>query len=170
MGRKIESFPPIGDSSACILVLGTMPGEESLRANQYYANSRNSFWKIMARFYGFAEDSTYQEKTESLKINGVAVWDVMHTCVRFGSIDSNIRQETIKTHDFLSFFREYPKITKICFNCRKAEQEFKRNVFPTLSTKLKCIAYMRLPSTSSAMTQKTFEEKYTEWSHALKST
>ncbi|MEJ1295859.1 MAG: DNA-deoxyinosine glycosylase [Candidatus Sedimenticola sp. (ex Thyasira tokunagai)] len=170
MDRKIKSFPPIVDSSACTLVLGTMPGVESLRANQYYANSRNSFWKIMARLYGFTESSTYQEKKESLNTNRIAVWDVMHTCVRSGSLDSNIRQETIKVNDFISFFRDYPKITKICFNGGKAETEFKRKVFPTLSANLKDIICIRLPSTSPAMAQKTFEEKYTEWSRALKST
>ena len=78
--------------------------------------------------------------------------------------------KTIKVNDFISFFHDYPKITKICFNGGKAEIEFKRNVFPTLSANLKGFVYIRLPSTSPAMAQKTFEEKYTEWSHALKST
>jgi hypoxanthine-DNA glycosylase len=170
MIRKVEGFLPIVDASARTVILGTMPGEESLRTNQYYANSRNTFWKIMARLLGFPEDSTYHEKTATLKINKIALWDVMHSCERSGSLDGNIEQKTIEINDFVSFFQENPRITKICFNGVKAEKEYKRNVFPNLSGRARDIILIRLPSTSPAMARISFEQKVTEWSRAIKTT
>ena len=63
------SFPPLIDYSSKILVLGSLPGEESLKQVQYYAHPRNAFWKIM--FIVFNEPTvktTLQNVNFSLKI------------------------------------------------------------------------------------------------------
>src|SRR6185503_11514923 len=39
-------FPPIADSRATILILGSLPGQKSLEMSQYYAQPQNGFWKI----------------------------------------------------------------------------------------------------------------------------
>ena len=72
-------FRPVDDINAKILILGTLPGEESLRKNEYYANTRNSFWRIMAALLKFSQDASYEERTNILKKNRVALWDVIRS-------------------------------------------------------------------------------------------
>lgn len=43
----IFSLDPIIDTNTKVSVLGSMPGEESLKKRQYYAHPRNQFWKII---------------------------------------------------------------------------------------------------------------------------
>jgi len=162
-----KSFPPIIDTSSKVLILGSMPGAESLQLNQYYANRRNTFWKIMKEILRFSDKTTYQEKIVSIKKNRIALWDVIHSCERIGSLDSNIKQSSIKTNDFNSFFQKYSNIDKILFNGKKAETEFMKKVFPTLPNEKKEITLLGLPSTSPAMALITFDEKLNLWIKAF---
>ena len=50
---KVSGFRPVVGNSAKVLLLGSMPGVVSLEANEYYANPRNSFWRIMGNIIGF---------------------------------------------------------------------------------------------------------------------
>lgn len=159
-----EGFPPIADQWATVLILGTMPGEESLRKNEYYANLRNTFWKIMARLFEFRDDTSYEERTEALTKNKIALWDVIQACERQGSLDSAIVDKTIVENDFVSFYRSHPNIRHVFFNGVKAQNEYYRRVLPKLSDEAKEIEYSRLPSTSPAMAQLSFDEKLLEWS------
>lgn len=168
MTPTAKSFPPIIDASARTLILGTMPGAESLRANQYYAHPRNTFWKIMARILGFSENATYDEKVAALRENQIALWDVMRSCERIGSLDANIKQQSIKTNDFASLFHNNSKIMTICFNGAKARTEYVNRVLPNLSPRATDINLQRLPSTSPAMARMSFEEKLSLWSKAIR--
>lgn len=42
--NRIQSLQPIIDENSEILILGTMPGKESLESEEYYASPNNSFW------------------------------------------------------------------------------------------------------------------------------
>ena len=130
-------FPPVADIHAKILILGTLPGEESLRQNEYYANTRNSFWRIMARLFEFRQDASYKERTNILKKNGVALWDVMRSSERQGSLDSAIRDKTILENDFVSFYLLHPEIKSVFFNGAKAEREYCKRVLPGLTREAK---------------------------------
>ena len=78
--HHIHSFSPIEDSSATILILGSMPGKESLRAGQYYAHRRNAFWPIMGDLIGANPTLPYEARTQLLKTAGIALWDVLASC------------------------------------------------------------------------------------------
>ena len=49
----IRGLSPIARADAVILILGTMPGKASLRAEQYYAHGGNVFWKLVASILSF---------------------------------------------------------------------------------------------------------------------
>ena len=162
-----KGFPPIINKTAAVLILGSMPGEESLRKNEYYGHPRNAFWKIMATLFEFDPLIKYEERIKILLKNKIALWDVMRLCERKGSLDSNIKSKTIVENDFYSFFNSFPKIRAVYFNGIKAEKEYLKRVLPELSGLKYNINYERLPSTSPAMTQMTFKAKMLEWSKIL---
>lgn len=165
-----KGFPPITDEWATVLILGTMPGEESLRKNEYYGNIRNSFWRIMARLLDFEYDVSYKEKTKILKKNKIALWDVIYMCKRQGSLDSMIIDNTITQNDFTSFYRSHPSINHLFFNGAKAEKEYLKNVFKKLPDEAKTIKHSRLPSTSPAMARLSFDAKLLAWSCIMRKT
>jgi double-stranded uracil-DNA glycosylase len=143
-----NSFPPIANPSAHILILGSMPGEMSLKANQYYAHPRNAFWPIMANIYGFSATTNYKSRTESLKASGIALWDVLHSCVRVGSLDSAIQKGSRVPNDFQSFFQQHTHIKLVAFNGTEAEKSFNVYVLPGLD--INDVRFVRLPSSSPA--------------------
>ena len=153
----IHSFPPIAAPDATLLILGSMPGKASLLANQYYAHPRNAFWPIMGELFGAGPDLTYARRVRVLKHAGVAVWDVLASCTRGSSLDSDIDEDSIVPNDFASFFRAHPRIDRVFFNGAKAEASFRRYVVPRLAAAT--LRLKRLPSTSPANAS---------WSHARK--
>ncbi|MEN8136498.1 MAG: DNA-deoxyinosine glycosylase [Thermodesulfobacteriota bacterium] len=159
-----KGFPPIAEKTATVLILGTMPGEESLKQNEYYAYPRNSFWKIMATLFGFDSSATYEQKTQVLLQNKIALWDVISSCQREGSLDSSIKNETIIENDFNAFFKRNSHITHVFFNGARAENEYRKKILPKLSKTKHDIKYARLPSTSPAMAQLSLNAKILEWS------
>lgn len=159
----LYGFPPIADAHARILILGSMPGQASLDAQQYYAHPRNLFWPIMAQLLHFDSALDYPTRTQTLKNHGVALWDVLQSCQREGSLDANIRQET--ANDFNQFLVAHPQIRAVFFNGDKAAKSFRRSVEPTLvHTDL---ALIRLPSTSPANASQSLVMKQQAWQQIL---
>jgi len=153
----IHSFAPIAAPDATLLILGSMPGKASLLANQYYAHPRNAFWPIMGELFGADPAMPYARRVRVLEHAGVAVWDVLASCTRGSSLDSDIDENSIVPNDFASFFRAHPRIERVFFNGAKAEASFRRHVPGSLvATTLR---FECLPSTSPANAS---------WSHARK--
>src|SRR5664280_2641543 len=89
--HRIFSFPPIVDDESRVLVLGTMPGAESLRQQRYYAYERNQFWTMLFALYGLSRPDDYEKRVVFLYEKKIALWDVLDSCMRSGSADSKIR-------------------------------------------------------------------------------
>lgn len=159
----IEGFSPIVSGNATVLILGTMPSEASLRRQQYYGHSRNAFWPIMSALYGFNPELGYQHRKEILMENGVAVWDVLQSCNRLGSLDANIKQSTLVTNDFAGFFTEYGLIKCVFFNGRMAEKLYQKQIFPALNQHFSYLEYRCLPSTSPAYAALKCDQKLEAW-------
>lgn len=162
---RISSFPPIETPEATVLILGTMPSVASLRAGQYYAHPRNAFWPIVARVVGFDVASAYSERLRRVNAARVAVWDVLASCTRPGSLDSRIVDLSAVPNDFNDFFAKHPAIVRVCFNGAKAEALFRRHVAASLSDAR--LDYVRLPSTSPANASIAFERKAELWCEGL---
>jgi TDG/mug DNA glycosylase family protein len=160
-------FEPIADSNAELLILGSMPGQESLAAGQYYANRRNTFWKIMSDLLEFDPSSSYEVRLQALTKARIALWDVLQSCTRAGSLDSNIDTGSITANDFRSFFRTHDKIQAVFFNGAMAESAYRRYVSSTVGSL--SVSYTRLPSTSPAHASLSYEQKLHAWRVALNS-
>lgn len=138
-------FPPVAGPGCRVLVLGSMPGAASLAAGEYYAHPRNAFWPIMGALCGAGPDLPYPRRLARLRAGGIALWDVLHSCERDGSLDSAIRDE--RANDFSAFFAAHPGIRRVFFNGAKAEAAFRRHALPALPVPP---LMLRLPSTSPA--------------------
>jgi len=154
----VYSFPPVADDRARVLVLGSMPGVLSLAENQYYAHPRNLFWPIMGSLFGAGRDVAYEQRLRLLQDHRIALWDVLHSCQRDGSLDSDIQCEV--ANNFATFFNTYPQITHVFFNGGKAESSFRKHVRDVGQG----LVMTRLPSTSPAHASLSFEEKLAAWS------
>ena len=158
---RVQSFPPIVSQQSKLLILGSMPGEASLKASQYYAHPRNAFWPIMGELFGAGLSLPYEKRVDLLQSVGVALWDALQACSRPGSLDASIIDEV--ANDFRALFARYPNITHVFFNGSKAETAFRRHVPPTLP-KGHHIIFTRLPSTSPAHAAMRLEAKLQAWS------
>lgn len=162
---RVVGFPPLARSDASLLILGSMPGQASLAAGQYYAHARNSFWPILGALLGFSPDAPYSERTEALLAARIAVWDVLHSCQRSGSLDADIDLSTAQPNDFRAFFLAHPAIKCIAFNGGLAERTFRRQVLPAMGSLT--LELVKLPSTSPAHASLTFEQKRSAWAGFL---
>ena len=163
---RVHSFPPISDPASRVLILGSMPGKASLRAKQYYAHPQNAFWRIIAALFGLDAATPYELRVEALRGNGIALWDVMKSCTRESSLDSDVVESSIVPNAFPTFLRAHPRIATICFNGAKAEESFQRYALPRLGARAD-LAYYRLPSTSPAHASLPFAKKLAAWRAVL---
>ena len=131
-----------------------MPGRKSLEARQYYAHRQNAFWRIVGELLGVDADAPYRGRVAALKAARIAVWDVLHSCTREGSLDSNIDRDSEIANNFRGFFRSHREISRVFFNGVKAEASFKRHVAGEIVAE--SYRFARLPSTSPANASASF--------------
>lgn len=158
---RVYGFAPIADGHATILILGSMPGQASLAAGQYYAHPRNHFWNIVAELLQFDALAAYDVRVRALESAHIAVWDVLHSCRRKGSLDSAIENGSLAVNDFRTFFAMHKKIRHVLFNGAKAESCYRRYVLRDCAPA--GLDYLRLPSTSPANASLSFAEKLEAW-------
>jgi hypoxanthine-DNA glycosylase len=149
MTSLVHSFPPLEHANARTLILGTMPGAASLSAREYYAHPRNLFWTILGDLLGFARATPYTDRVARLLAADIAVWDVLKSCDRPGSLDSDIARTSIVANDFERFFASHSCIERVFFNGAGAATLYRRHVLPACAAHA-TLSYTQLPSTSPA--------------------
>ena len=156
MTRK-ASFPPVAGPGTRLLLLGSLPGEASLRAVRYYAHPQNQFWKLIGTVIGCPtlDDLPYDDRLERLASTGIGLWDVVADAVRPGSLDSAIRDH--RPNDLLQLIRELPKLRAIGFNGGTAARIGRKLIGDPRG-----IALLDLPSSSPAYTI-SYAEKRRRW-------
>lgn len=162
VGRS-QGFAAVVSAECRVLVLGTLPGPESLRRQQYYAQPRNAFWRILGDLYGAGPDLAYEARLEVLRKHGIALWDVCGSAQRPSALDADIVPESIELNDFAALYREFPRIERVCFNGRTAAELYRRRVLPRLAAAQQALVLVSLPSTSPAHAVMRYEEKRERW-------
>lgn len=155
-----RSFPPIVDAGAVALVLGTLPGEESLRRQQYYAHPRNLFWPIVFTLFGDGVVPDYDGRLAFAQASRLALWDVCGLAERDASADATIRGEV--PNEIPALLDAHPGIRAIAFNGTTARRLHDRH-FPRRDG----IAYLALPSTSPAHASLNLAAKLAAWQALL---
>jgi TDG/mug DNA glycosylase family protein len=152
----IEGFSPIIGENPKYLILGSAPSVISLKQREYYGNKQNSFWQIVSAIFNGPKLNTYQEKTKFILDNNIILWDVVKTCSRKGSLDSEIK--SVVANDLQNLIDTHSTIEKVIFNGKMSEKLYKRhiNYYPSK------IQFKSLPSSSPAYTLKV-EEKIKIW-------
>jgi hypoxanthine-DNA glycosylase len=163
----VRSFPPIAGRGARVLIVGSMPGERSLAAGQYYANPHNAFWSIAGALFGFLPAAPYAERVRRLRAARVAVWDVLRSCERSGSLDADIVAESIRANDFAALFAAHRGIAAVLCNGGTAFDCYRRHVLPGLAGRAAGLPVVRLPSTSPAHAGMRPAAKLQAWRSAL---
>ena len=146
-----------------MLILGSLPSRLSLTEQEYYANPRNAFWRIMREIAGFGGNDSYECRCNKLINKGIAVWDVLASSLRPGSLDSAIDVASATENDFSSLFEQHPRIALIGFNGKKARELFDRLVLCSTTVPEGC-KLVDLPSSSPAHAAINFEQKLERWS------
>ncbi len=162
-----RSFPPIGGPLARWLIVGSLPGRESLARREYYAQPRNAFWSIMGALFGASPELPYAQRLLCLVEQRVSVWDVCAAAQRSGSSDSAIRRGSIMINDFQGLFTQWPGIEAVVFNGAVAADLYERLVVPSLGSPARALPRLRLPSTSPANASIPYERKLAAWRAAL---
>ena len=151
-----HGLPPVASPDARLFILGSLPGDASLAAAQYYAHPRNAFWRLVGQVVG--EDLTsldYAARLERLKANRIGLWDVVAHATRVGSLDQAIRGAG---HNPLAdYFGGFPQLDAIAFNGATAALAGRKLLQGATGLTL-----IDLPSSSPANTR-PFEEKARAW-------
>jgi TDG/mug DNA glycosylase family protein len=149
----------VGDSPA-VLILGSMPSVLSLERERYYGNERNHFWRLMHAVLEEPESGDYEARVAMLERRKVALWDVMRSCVRPGSLDKNIREE--EPNDVAGLLAKIPTVRAVCFNGQTARTMYLKY---NREAGRRDLEYLLLPSSSPVprRTVKTFEDRLEKW-------
>lgn len=160
-------FPPVGNAAARVLVLGSLPGVRSLQEAQYYAQPRNAFWRIMGELVGASTELAYARRLQCLVDARIALWDVLASAVRPGSLDARIVADSVAVNDFVKFFAAHSEISHVCFNGQTAGKMFAKHVMPLLGER-EPLTQIVLPSTSPAHAGMPYREKLRKWRAAFR--
>jgi len=159
MSELTCGLPAVVRDDSVVLILGTIPSRASIKMNEYYGNPGNQFWKLIFKVFGMEPNAEYEDRIAFLQEKRIALWDVLITCEREGSSDSNIQHP--RANEFDDFLHHHKTITHIFFNGKRSEELFNRLV--TLDSGIESyIVKERLPSSSSANPTK-FEQKLERW-------
>ena len=158
-------LPAVVGAAPRLLILGSMPGEESLRRQQYYAHPQNQFWLIAGELFGALPALAYEERLAELRRAGVALWDVARSCRRVGSADATMVD--VEANAIVELLAAQPSIRKVLCNGQKAHALFVRLVAGRLPASRDDLVVERVPSTSPAHASLPFEHNHAAWRRAL---
>ena len=150
-------LPPIARADTRLFVLGSLPGDASLAARQYYAHPTNQFWRLLGGAIGEElAPLAYERRLERLANRRIGLWDVIASASRRGSLDQAIR---VAEHNALQHLLSgYPDLRAIAFNGTTAARAGRG----LIGEPPPHVTLVDLPSSSAANTT-AFARKASEW-------
>jgi double-stranded uracil-DNA glycosylase len=164
---RVHSFAPVIGADTRILILGSMPGVASLGARQYYAHPQNHFWRIAGELCGAGPALPYEQRLQALLRRRLGLWDVLHSCVRSGSLDTAIELDTAIANDLPGLLRRAGSVMRLCCNGGMAYRALQRHFGRQLAREFPHIDIRPLPSTSPANASWSYARKLEAWAEAL---
>ncbi len=156
---KKQGFPAVADENTEILILGSLPGDVSIKKHQYYGHPGNDFWRLLGNIIGEnLQGMGYQKRLDTLKRNKIGLWDVFKAGKREGSEDSKIKNQEINQFSILKEIA--PNLKLILFNGKKSGE---------YEPILRAMGYETkvLPSSSGA-NRRFLKNRKSEWEAAFK--
>ncbi len=151
-----QSMAPVGAARPLLLVLGSLPGEASLRAQRYYAHPQNQFWRLLGSALGEPlQGLAYEDRLVRLTARDVGLWDVVGEARRSGSLDGALRE--VSANPLAEYVARQPQLRAIAFNGQTAAKIGRRALGAS------AVALIDLPSSSPAYTL-AFADKARCWS------
>lgn len=159
---RVVGLLPLSAPQMTHVVLGSLPGQASLAAHQYYAHPRNLFWPFMTELWQVPAAASYAHRVSTLAANGVGVWDVLAAAHRHGSLDAAIKAP--QPNELVAWLSGHPLVA-IGLNGTTAAQLFRRYCQPALAAGgvLDHVTIVQLPSTSPANAAQRRANKLAAW-------
>jgi len=151
----IHPIPPVYDENSRVLVLGSFPSVKSREFGFFYGHPQNRFWRVIAAVFDEKIPESIEEKKALLLRNGIAVWDVIHSCEISGSADSSIKNAVPND---IKHILEESRIERIFTNGKKSDELYRKYLEKQTGIKAVC-----LPSTSPANAVYSIEKLIKEW-------
>ena len=152
-----RAFAPLVDDGTRVLVLGSLPGDASLNAAQYYAHPQNGFWRLISVAIGRdLHAMAYSDRVEALMAAGVGLWDVIASAQRAGSLDAAIRSP--EAADLRGLIAGLPNLKAVAFNGATAAKGGRK-----ILAGAEGLTLIDLPSSSPAHASRTLAEKAERW-------
>lgn len=152
-----RAFAPLADDRTRVLVLGSLPGDASLKAAEYYAHPQNGFWRLIGGAIGRDLHAlAYPDRVEALRVSGVGLWDVIAAAERTGSLDAAIRSP--EAADLRGLIGGLPNLKAVAFNGATAAKAGRK-----VLAEVEGLTLIDLPSSSPAHATRTLAEKAVRW-------
>lgn len=161
----LSGLAPVARPDAKVLILGSMPGQASLDAQQYYGHPRNQFWPLMQQLFAVDASLPYPQRLLALQNAGVALWDVIGVCQRQGSLDSAIRPSSVQFNDIALLLTQLAQLQAIWLNGGTAAKSWQK-LQKSAATLPASIKVWSLPSSSPAHAARSFSDKLLQWQEA----
>lgn len=156
----LHTIEPVWDKNSKVLILGSFPSVKSREEGFFYGHKQNRFWRVIASVCNCSVPENIQDKKKMLLSNGIAVWDVVHSCDIVGSSDNSIKN--VVPND-IGIIIENSKVERIFTNGKKADELYSKYIEQSVGITAVC-----LPSTSPANAVWTLEKLCAEWQQIKK--
>ena len=154
--KIVHPIEPFYQENSKILILGSFPSVKSREQMFFYGHSQNRFWRVISSIFGEKVPNSIEEKKKLLENNGIALWDVIHSCEITGSSDSSIKNA--RPNDISKILKS-ANIQKIFVNGKTAKVHYNKYIKNEIGREAIC-----LPSTSPANAAWSLDKLIEAWS------